>query len=111
MQPNDDTTGLSLEVSSLLKSADHWLKNFDRVEKGLSAEVGPGLCACCEVWLLPAARDARCKGCPVSKVTRRKYCNGTPYADVTKAPLRADLVTAEYQFLIDLMFTLHEKEG
>lgn len=50
----------------------------DVIKQGPNAEQGDLNCALCKVYF-PSGCKKPCKGCPVFKETRAKFCHGTPY--------------------------------
>jgi len=61
-------------------SIEKWRKN-SRVRKIESARMGPDECPLCQIYL----DDHRCKGCPVMKKTKIRFCQGTPYQGALEA--------------------------
>lgn len=104
------------ELQLTLKSAEHWLDNFDRAQKDEPLNLGPYYCALCQAYASDDFMD-HCQGCPIFKRPGgRSSCKGTPYGDVLTAVEGGDYediiaaVADEYTFLVELAFTLYENE-
>jgi hypothetical protein len=98
---------------ALLKSAEHWLKNYDCIEKGLPECVRFSIdaCACCDIWF----DEGYCVGCPIYEHTGVVTCGNTPYDEARYAIMSwQDMemsaeealvgVGKEYTFLVELAF-------
>jgi hypothetical protein len=113
-----EESGLSLEITSLLLSAEHHLEMYGRPPK--FREYGPSKCPCCSLYL--NSDKGQCGGCPIRHFTGEKQCKRTPYMHMitdlhyaVNTPLkhkneqvqRADRTAAmEYKFLAQLALYL-----
>ena len=101
----------------LLRSAEHWLDNYDRAEKCLLPNVSSSSCPLCQVHLLIYLGG--CGDCPVRQDTGRDYCRGTPYyaarntveskAHESRFPEACQDIGKEYTYLVSLALRLHEE--
>ena len=106
---------MNKETLLILQSAEHWLENFNRAEKGREILTGPLYCPLCNAY--PWGTELICGNCPIVLDTKQYNCRGTPYYRVIdaiydKTSNREKLlkaVAAEYTYLIDLAFRHHEE--
>jgi coenzyme F420-reducing hydrogenase gamma subunit len=103
---------MDIKKKALLESAEHWLKNYDLIEKGETDGIDYSrlACECCRHWF----DKGLCTGCPIKEFTGESYCQGTPYSKAkfaiddwlynygnTKEAILA-AVGKEYTFLVEL---------
>jgi len=65
---------LAEQKQAITESREHWQRMYDDWacgERPVSSH-----CACCQKWY-----SALCRGCPISEVTGRAQCVGTPYSE------------------------------
>lgn len=91
---------------ALLLSIEHWLENFQTVERMAQQAKKQGIpdtvhsmnfdefpiysdsCECCKKFLTPFKEDLdepRCLKCPIAQTTGFNMCKNTPWAEVSQA--------------------------
>jgi hypothetical protein len=76
-----EESGLSLEITSLLLSAEHHLEMYGRPPK--FRVYGPSSCACCSLYR--DDRQEQCGGCPIRRFSGAPQCDRTPYMSMVNA--------------------------
>jgi hypothetical protein len=98
---------------ALLESAQHWLNNYDLIDRDIKEGIDYTIdsCECCRLWF----NSGFCDGCPIKSHTGVSSCGRTPYLKARVAidswilgyGSRLDAlekVGREYTFLVELAF-------
>jgi hypothetical protein len=89
--------------ATTLKALKGSIKKWEGIVAGKVKDEGPDNCPLCKLFYA-----INCRGCPVSKATRLKWCDGSPYSDLWnggKATTKPQIAAAkaEVKFLKSLL--------